>query len=56
MLASKNKINSISMHYEMEEPSEYYRFYSKHIEPKDKHVFTFKVENNSLVVEESSDI
>ncbi|HJV72726.1 MAG TPA: hypothetical protein VJ654_00765 [Noviherbaspirillum sp.] len=53
-LANENKITAITMHYEMEEPSEYFRFNSSSISPKDRHLFTCTIKDDNLIFEEGS--
>lgn len=45
-LVEKYKINTITMHMEMEQPSEIYRFFSKQVPPADVHRFVIKLVNN----------
>lgn len=50
-LAKENKITSITMHYEMESPSEYFRFCSSSITPKDCHIFSCMIKEDDLIFE-----
>lgn len=55
-LAGENKIASISMIYEMDEPSEYFKFGSSSIAASDRHVFSCTMKNGKLELERSSKI
>ncbi|QFY44222.1 hypothetical protein F6R98_17590 [Candidatus Methylospira mobilis] len=49
-LAAKNNINSVAIHIEMEEPSELHRFFSRSVEPSDKHLFTCRMRNGGIEI------
>ncbi len=51
-IAIKNKIEKLTMRYEVDDESEYYKFGSSSIKAKHNHSFTYIVENNSLVKRE----
>lgn len=53
-LAAKHKIKSLSVHIEMDTPNEYYRFFSRSIDPSDKHIFTCQLSGNSVEIEKGS--
>lgn len=53
-LASENKITSISMIYELESPSEYFKFGSSSVAPSDRHVFSYTIKRGVLELERSS--
>lgn len=52
MIADSNHINKITMGYEVDDISEYYRFGSSTIAPKHNHTFCFSVENGKLKKED----
>jgi len=52
--ANNHKINSVSMCFEVDSESEYYKFSSSKVKGKNRHVFTTKLENNLLVIEDGS--
>lgn len=49
-LVQENKIDLVTMHLEMENPSEYFCFGSTGVLPKHKHVFSCQIINNDLIV------
>lgn len=53
-LADENKIDSISMNYELENPSEYFKFGSSTIAPSDRHVFSYTIKNRTLELDRTS--
>ncbi len=53
-LAAKNNIKSVTIHIEMEEPSETHRFFSRTVNPSDKHVFTCRIEDGGVEICEGS--
>lgn len=53
-LANDNKITSINMIYELEVPSEYFKFGSSTVAASDRHVFSYTIKNGSLELERSS--
>jgi hypothetical protein len=55
-LATKNNINSVTIHIEMDEPSELYRFFSRSVKPSDKHVFTCRIGKDNFEIVECSNI
>jgi hypothetical protein len=55
-LVAKNNINSVSIHIEMNKPSELYRFFSRSINPSDKHNFTCRVGNSGVEIVEGSNL
>lgn len=50
----KHNINSIQIHFEVDDKSEYYKFSSSKITAKHQHVFTAKLNNNSLLIDNDS--
>ena len=55
-LATKNKIKSIAIHIEMEEPNDLYRFFSRSVGPSDKHIFTCRIGANGVEITEGSNL
>lgn len=55
-LAARNRINSVALHIEMDEPSEMHRFFSRSVKPADKHVFTCRVGDNGVEIVEGSNL
>lgn len=55
-LASRNKINSVAVHMEMNEPSELHRFFSRTVKPSDRHVFTCKIADEGVTIVAGSDL
>lgn len=53
-LAKDNKIEFVTVHFEMEDPNEYFCFGSSKISAKHKHVFSCQIYNNDLVMKEGS--
>lgn len=49
-LATKNKINSVAVKFEMNEPSELYRLFSRSVKASDKHVFTCRIGSNGVEI------
>ncbi|WP_198304511.1 hypothetical protein [Arcobacter vandammei] len=50
-LSIKNKINSIYINYELENNSEYWKFYSENVKPTDKHNFKISLNENKVCLE-----
>ena len=46
-LSTENRINSIQLSYELEQPEEYWKFGSSKITPSDRHVFTVDIDGKS---------
>lgn len=55
-LASKNNINSVAIHIEIDEPSELYRFFSRSVKPSDRHVFTCRIKNSGVEIIEGANL
>jgi hypothetical protein len=53
-MALERKIKKVTIHYEMQQSSEYFRFGSESVPPKDRHIFTFKISNDTLVIQKGS--
>ncbi len=49
--AEKHNIGSVSIHYEVDDDCEYYNFSSSNVEAKHQHVFTTRLKNNQLFIE-----
>lgn len=55
-LAKKNNINSVTVHVEMDEPSELHRFFSRSVKPSDKHVFTCRIGGDGVEISDGSSL
>lgn len=50
-LKSENRIRSIQLHYEIDDPlSDYFTFYSDNVSPNLRHVFTVKESNDAIMI------
>lgn len=56
VLANVNKINSITIHIEMDEQNEQYRFFSRSVNPAYKHIFRCCIGNNSIETTEGTEL
>lgn len=54
-LTQENKIESVTIHYEIENPSEYYWFGSSSVEPKYCHLFTCRIKDEQLLIENGAE-
>lgn len=55
-LATKNKINSVAIHIEMEEPNEMHMFCSRTVKPSTKHLFTSRIVNGAVEIVDGSSL
>jgi hypothetical protein len=54
-LKKENKIKSIQMHYEIDDPvSEYFIFFSDKVSPNPRHIFTLTEDNQNLILTKGS--
>src|SRR5450830_50135 len=51
-IAEKNRIGSITLDYEIDEPGDYYRFYSSEVDIKTKHAFKIEINNGEVRLQE----
>jgi len=51
-IAEKNQIKSLTVHFELESPSEYFRLYAEQRKSSDKHAFRCSAPMGSLVLDE----
>jgi hypothetical protein len=51
-LLARNKISAITFNIEMEEPHEFYRFFSRNISARDRHYFALRIEHDQVIIAE----